>query len=186
VGGETPVANMRKRLSKKQEVVKPKPAETLTQKFEHGLQIGLRASLASLLAAWAALRLGMDYPIYAVIAAIVVTDSNPDVTRKMGFARLVGNLIGACLGALFGTFLGHGALAMAGGVLFSILFTDLIGLRDTQRITAYITGIVILFHGDSPWLYAKDRFIETSIGLFFAVLVSMAMEVVMKKMKVKF
>ena len=171
---------------KKQPMPTAKPSETMTQKWEHGLQIGIRASLASLLAAWVALRLGMDYPIYAVIAAIVVTDSNPDVTRKMGFSRLMGNMIGACLGALFGTFLGHSALAMAGGVLFSILFTDLIGLRDTQRITAYITGIVILFHGDSPWLYAKDRFIETTIGLFFAVLVSVVMEVVMKKMRLKF
>jgi hypothetical protein len=57
--------------------------------------------------------------------------------------------------------------------------------RYLQRITGYITAIVILFHGDSPWVYAKDRFIETTLGLAFAVLVGMVMESVMKRMKLK-
>jgi uncharacterized membrane protein YgaE (UPF0421/DUF939 family) len=163
----------------------PHPNPALAQRLEHGLQIGLRAALASLLAALVAFRLGMDYPIYAVIAAIVVTDPSPEVTRRMGFTRLLGNGMGAVLGAIIATYLGHSPFVMAGGVLFSILLCDLIGLKDAQKITAYITGIVILFHGDTPWAYAKDRFIETTIGLAFAVLVGMAVEAVMKRAKMK-
>jgi uncharacterized membrane protein YgaE (UPF0421/DUF939 family) len=145
--------------------------------LEHGLQIGLRAALASLLSAWVALRLGMDYPIYAVIAAIVVTDPSPQVTRRTGLLRLVGNIIGAGLGGGLGSLLGHSPLVMAGGVLISILLCELIGLKDAAKITGYITGIVILFHGDSPWAYAWARFIETSIGLGFAILVGSLAEV---------
>ncbi len=168
---------------KKRSFEKQKSTETPAQRLEHGLQIGIRASLAALLSALVAFRLGMAYPIYAVIAAVVVTDNSPEVTRRLVMARLMGTIIGAILGALFGTLLGHGPLAMAAGVLISILFCDLIGLRNTQRITGYIAGIVILFHGDSPWSYARDRFIETTLGLAFAFLVGWAMEVVMKKAK---
>lgn len=156
------------------------PAKRPPKNLAYGLQIGLRASIASLLAAWTALRLGMDYPIYAVIAAIVVTDASPEVTRKTGLLRLVGNVIGAVLGGGIGSLLGHSPPVMAGGVLVSILLCELTGLRDAAKITGYITGIVIMFHGDSPWLYATDRFIETSLGLGFAILVGLAMEEALK------
>ncbi len=152
-------------------VKKKKPPSHISQNLEQGLQIGLRAALASLLSAWMALRLGMDYPIYAVIAAIVVTDPSPEVTRRTGLLRLIGNVIGAGLGGGLGSLLGHTPLVMAGGVLFSILLCELIGLKDAAKITGYITGIVILFHGDKPWAYAWARFLETSIGLGFAILV---------------
>jgi uncharacterized membrane protein YgaE (UPF0421/DUF939 family) len=136
--------------------------------------------LASLLAAFTALKLGMDYPIYAVIAAIVVTDASPEITRRTGLLRLGGNGAGAILGAAIGTLLGHSPWVMAGSVLLSILLCEVIGLRDASKITGYITGIVILFHGDSPWVYAKDRFIETSLGLGFAILVGLLVEWLMK------
>jgi uncharacterized membrane protein YgaE (UPF0421/DUF939 family) len=155
---------------------KKKQPSAFSQNLEQGLQIGLRAALASLLSAWVALRLGMDFPIYAVIAAIVVTDPSPEVTRRTGLLRLVGNVIGAGLGGGMGTLLGHTPLVMAAGVLLAILICPLIGLKDAAKITGYITGIVILFHGDKPWDYAWARFVETSIGLGFAILVGSAAE----------
>ena len=158
----------------------PQPTAAPTPNLAHALQIGLRASLASFLAAWTAFRLGMAYPIYAVIAAIVVTDSSPEVTRRTGLLRLLGNGIGAVVGAAVGSLLGHSAWVMAGGVLGSILLCEMAGLRGASKITAYVAGIVILFHGDSPWIYAKDRFVETSLGLGFAVLVGISAEWLMK------
>jgi uncharacterized membrane protein YgaE (UPF0421/DUF939 family) len=130
--------------------------------------------------------MGMAYPLYAVIAAIVVTDSSPEVTRKLGLTRLVGTLFGAFGGALIGTLLGNSLWVMALGVLLGILLCDLAGHRDVQKITGYITGLVILFHGDSAWAYAKDRFIETALGMAFAVLVGLVMEALMKWTKIKF
>jgi uncharacterized membrane protein YgaE (UPF0421/DUF939 family) len=162
---------------------KKKQTSIFSQNLEQGLQIGLRAALASLLAAWTALRLGMDYPIYAVIAAIVVTDPSPQVTRRTGLLRLVGNVIGAGLGGGLGSLLGHSPWVMAGGVLLAILFCELARLKEAAKITGYITGIVILFHGDSPWTYAWSRFIETSIGLGFAILVGSLVEVLSRLKK---
>ncbi len=157
------------------------PKQNPSPNFSYSLQIGLRAAIASLLAALTALRLGMDYPIYAVIAAIVVTDASPETTRRTGLIRLVGNVIGALLGGGIGSLLGHDPWVMAGGVLLSILLCEAIGLREAAKVTGYITGIVILFHGDSPWVYAKDRFIETSLGLGFAILVGICVEWLMKR-----
>ena len=148
--------------------------------LSESLQIGLRISLAGLLAAWTAFRLGMDYPIYAVIAAIVVTDASPEVTRRTGLLRLLGNGAGALLGGAIGSLLGHSPLVMAAGVFSTFLLSEMAGLRDASQLTAYVTGIVILFHGDSPWVYAADRFIETSLGLGFAILVGLAMEAALK------
>jgi len=159
---------------------KPPTANPKSPNWAQALQIGIRASLASLLAAWTALWLGMDYPIYAVIGAIVVTDASPEVTRRTGLLRLGGNVVGAVLGAAIGSLLGHSPLVMAAGVLGSILLCELAGFREAAKITGYITGIVILFHGDSPWVYAWDRFIETSLGLGFAILVGILVEWLMK------
>jgi uncharacterized membrane protein YgaE (UPF0421/DUF939 family) len=164
---------------------KKKQPSPFSQNLEHGLEIGVRAALASLLSAWVALWLGMDFPIYAVIAAIVVTDASPEVTRRTGLLRLVGNIIGAGLGGGLGSLLGHTPLVMAGGVLLAILLCALTGLKDAAKITGYITGIVILFHGDKPWAYAWARFVETSIGLGFAILVGSLAEVLGKFYKLR-
>jgi uncharacterized membrane protein YgaE (UPF0421/DUF939 family) len=129
--------------------------------------------------------LGLAYPLYAVIAAVVVTDSSPEVTRRLGLTRLIGTLMGAIAGALIGALLGNSVGVMALGVLLAILICDLVNRRDAQKITGYITGLVILFHGDTPWAYAKDRFIETALGLAFAVLVGLAMEALMKWTKMR-
>jgi hypothetical protein len=50
------------------------------------IQLSLRATVAAVLSLIAAMWLGLDYPIYAFIAAVIVTDLKPGMSQKLGLA----------------------------------------------------------------------------------------------------
>lgn len=58
------------------------------------LQMSLRAATASALSVFTAYKLGMHSPIYAVIAAVVVTDLSPQQTHRDSAHRLLGTVWG--------------------------------------------------------------------------------------------
>ena len=141
-----------------------------------GLQVSIRAGAAAAISVAAAEALGLDYPIYALIASIIIIDLSPARTRQLGLQRLAGTIIGAALGAatsVAGSYLTHvGPLAIAVGVLAAILVTDLLGLKDAAKLAGYVAGIVLLEHHDRPWLYAFYRLVETVLGIVAAFTVS--------------
>ena len=63
-------------------------------------QLSLRAAVAAILSLLLAGWLDLRYPLYAFIAAILVTDLDPAMSRRLGLRRLGATVIGACLGAV--------------------------------------------------------------------------------------
>ena len=63
------------------------------------LLLGVRAALASCAAVAIAQSLHLTYPLYAVVAAVIVTDVSSDKTQKSGVQRLLGTAVGALAGA---------------------------------------------------------------------------------------
>ena len=45
-------------------------------------------------------------------------------------------------------------------------------LPAAAKVAGYVSGIILLDHGDSPWSYALFRMIETVLGIAAAVAVS--------------
>jgi uncharacterized membrane protein YgaE (UPF0421/DUF939 family) len=65
----------------------------------------VRCALAALLAVEVSRCLGLQFPIYALIAAIMVTEYHGHETRQQSVIRFIGNVLGITVGGLLGSFL---------------------------------------------------------------------------------
>jgi uncharacterized membrane protein YgaE (UPF0421/DUF939 family) len=63
------------------------------------MQVSVRAALAAGLSVTIAQLLRLECPIYAMIAAVIVTDLSPERTRQLGLPRFAGTVVGTTLGA---------------------------------------------------------------------------------------
>ena len=139
------------------------------------IQVSTRASVAATLSVVIARWAGLEFPLYALIAAIIVTDLSPARTRQLSLQRLAGTVIGAAVGALVSVAspATHGGpLTIAVGVLGAMLLSHAFRITAAARLAGYVCGIVLLNYNDHPWSYASYRFVETLIGITTAVIVS--------------
>ena len=67
--------------------------------FRRGLQLATRSAVSATLAYSIAQALKLDYPIFALAAAVIATDLTPARSRELGFRRLVATAIGGLSGA---------------------------------------------------------------------------------------
>lgn len=138
-----------------------------------GLQLALRAGTASGLSVALAALLGLDYPIYAMIAAVIVTDLSPAESRRLGARRLAATVVGAICGAVLSALLPQSALSLGAGILAAMAASlALQSSGGVARVAGYICGVVLLTHSGDPWLYAALRFAETALGICVAWRVS--------------
>jgi Fusaric acid resistance protein-like len=140
------------------------------------IQVSVRSAVAAGLAVATAQVLRLEFPLYALIAAILVTDLSPARTRQLGAPRLAGTIVGAALGAAL-SYLGAihkiGAILIGAGVFAAIFLSHVTGMKDSAKLAGYVCGIVLLTHSDRPWSYAAYRVIETALGIGAGVAVSL-------------
>jgi uncharacterized membrane protein YgaE (UPF0421/DUF939 family) len=132
------------------------------------VQLALRAGIAGGVATWIAIRLGLEHPIYAFIAAVIVTDLSSAQCQRLGLRRILATVVGAVCGAALSQLLGPGPAAVGTAVVVAMLAGGLLGAGDGARVAGYICGIVVLDHAAEPWLYASQRFVETILGVSVA------------------
>jgi uncharacterized membrane protein YgaE (UPF0421/DUF939 family) len=145
------------------------------------LQLCTRAGSSAGLAVAIAQFLTLQHPVYALIAAVIVTDLSPSKTVQLALQRLAGTVIGATVGAALSYALPSGPLAIGLSILAAMLLSSAVRLQPAAKLAGYVSGIVVLAHGAQPWSYAVYRLIETFLGIGTAVLVS----VVPKLMRVE-
>jgi uncharacterized membrane protein YgaE (UPF0421/DUF939 family) len=132
------------------------------------IQLALRSALAAGVSLLGALWLGLQYPVYSFIAAVIVTDLKPGMSQTLGLRRIGATLIGAICGASLTSLLPGGAWAVGIGVFLAMIAAQLLGAGEGARVAGYISGIVLLDHSTAPWSYALFRFLETALGVLVA------------------
>jgi uncharacterized membrane protein YgaE (UPF0421/DUF939 family) len=137
------------------------------------LQLSLRAAVAAGSAVAIAQFLHLQYPLYALIAAVIVLDLSPSKTQQLALQRLLGTLLGAAVGAVLSYSLPQGPLAIAVSILVAMLLSYVVHLQAAAKLAGYVCGIIVLSHGAHAWSYAGYRVIETFLGIAMAVLVSL-------------
>ena len=130
------------------------------------LQLSVRAAIAAAMAFWIAELLGAHYAIYALIAAVIVTDLSPATSRRLGLQRMLGTLIGAAGGAAMTYVVPAGPLALGAAIGLAMLTTLLVRLELAgARVAGYVAAIVMFTYHHDPWRYAFDRAWETMVDI---------------------
>jgi uncharacterized membrane protein YgaE (UPF0421/DUF939 family) len=136
------------------------------------LQLSARAGLGAGLSVIVARALCLPFPIYAMIAAVIVTDLSPARTRQLSLQRTAGTVLGAALGAALAAWAAS-TWAIAAGVAGAMLACHALRMKEAARLAGYVCAIVMLDHAGDPWRYAVLRLVETLIGIAVALLVSL-------------
>ena len=142
--------------------------ENLITLGKYALKMGLAATFSSVIAE----KLHLKYPIYALIAPIIVMGTTRGSTWTAGINRIKGTIIGTIAGAIFESIFGSNPLSLLAATTLVIFLCRYWGLGEAYRLAGYVTAIVLLEHSDQPWLYAWGRFLETILGIVMALLVN--------------
>ena len=140
--------------------------------------MSIRGALAAALSLLIAQQLGLQYPIYAMIAAVIVIDLSAQETRRLAWRRIAGTGIGSILGGVLAHLLPPGALTIGVGIFLAMFLSHLLRLPEAARIAGYLCAIVLLEHAADQWAYAFWRFVETILGIGVALLVSQVPRVI--------
>lgn len=119
---------------------------------------------------------GLISGAWCVLAAIVVLQANLGGTYKEAYKRFLGILAGSTIGALSTTFMGSDPLSLGISIVFTIIISSILKLRDSTRIACMSAAIVMIFwkmHPEiSPWEFAFFRFIDSILGIGIALIIA--------------
>jgi uncharacterized membrane protein YgaE (UPF0421/DUF939 family) len=109
---------------------------------------------------------------WAPISTIVIMQSTIP-PRTLGWQRFVGTAVGAALGAALATFFQPTAIVYAAGILLCGLLSFLLHIGGAYRFAAITLSIVLLIpHTKPPWTIGWHRFLEVSLGIAVALVVT--------------
>jgi uncharacterized membrane protein YgaE (UPF0421/DUF939 family) len=138
-----------------------------------GGQLAIRAALAAGISLAIARALNLETPIFALIAAVIVTDRDPAETRKLATRRVISTAIGAACGIALAQVLGQSAWEAIIAIFVAMMLSIAVTQLGDPKIAAYLCALIIINFSDNPWHYAFYRFIETVLGIVVAWAISL-------------
>lgn len=113
---------------------------------------------------------------WAVMSSIIVMQSNVQETINASLNRLFGTAIGAIIGGIFLDLYGVHVWVFGVAVMTVVLICIFLNLKQSYRLAGVTVAIILLVnHIESPWMTAFHRFLEVSLGVVVALLVSLIM-----------
>jgi len=143
--------------------------------------IAIRCALAALASVEVSRCLGLNAPIYALVAAILVTEYHGHETRQLSLTRFMGNVLGITAGGILGTVLGGHAWVIGLATFIMVLFCYYFDFAVAAKYSAFVAALTVMDHSNQPWSYGRDRIVETIIGIGFAVVMSLLIPVPKEK-----
>ena len=109
---------------------------------------------------------------WAPISTIVILLSTID-PLTLAWQRFAGTAVGAALGALIATHFSANWAVYGVGIFVCGILSAALRLSTAYRFAAITLSIVLLVaHGWPPWTVAVHRFIEVSLGIAVALVVT--------------
>ena len=141
------------------------------------LMNSLRTAVATVASLMAARLLKLPEFYWAPISTIVILLS-PTNPLTGSWQRFVGTAIGAFLGAAIATFFATTWIIYFAAIFICGILCALLRVSSAYRIAAIALSIVLLItHGHGPWEVAAHRFIEVSLGIAVALLITLVWKV---------
>jgi len=118
--------------------------------------------------------LKMPESYWAPISTIVIVQSTIP-PKTLSWQRFVGTAVGAVIGAALATFFPPNALVYGVGILLCGVLSWLLHLGGAYRFAAITLSIVLLIpHSSRAWIVGWHRFLEVSLGIAVALVVTTA------------
>ena len=133
-----------------------------------------RTTIATVVSLLLARSLKLPEFYWAPISAIVILLStiNP---LTLAWQRFAGTAVGAVVGALIASYPRQNWIVYGAGIFLCGILIAVLRLDAAYRFAAITLSIVVLItHGRPPWIVATHRFIEVSLGIAVALLMTVA------------
>ena len=131
-----------------------------------------RTAVATVLSLLLARALSLPEFYWAPISTTVILLS-PSDPFTLAWQRFAGTALGAAVGALIATFVHVNWMVYGAGILLCGILSALLRLGGAYRFVAITLSIVLLIaHAARPWVVACHRFLEVSLGIAVALLVT--------------
>lgn len=137
------------------------------------LKRAFKASVAAVLATIYYQALNLPEGYWAVISAVIVMEASVQDSLRLSWFRFAGTAIGATIGLMGVLLLGATPWAIGIAILLTILLCHALNLKESYRLAGATAAIVILASRMNPAEFALQRFIDVSVGILIALLVSM-------------
>jgi uncharacterized membrane protein YgaE (UPF0421/DUF939 family) len=132
-----------------------------------------RATVASVISALLARLLKLPEFYWAPISTIVILLSTVD-PLALAWQRFVGTALGAAVGAVVATYFQTTWIVYGAGIFVCGLLSAVLRIGTAYRFAAITLTIVLLIaHTRSPWIVALHRFVEVSLGIAVALVVTL-------------
>jgi uncharacterized membrane protein YgaE (UPF0421/DUF939 family) len=131
-----------------------------------------RTAVAAVLSLMLACALKLPEFYWAPISTIVILLS-PSDPFTLAWQRFAGTALGATAGAVIATFFPMNWIVYGAGILLCGLLSALLRLGGAYRFAAITLSIILLIvHAAPPRVVAYHRFVEVSLGIAVALLVT--------------
>jgi len=132
-----------------------------------------RTAIATIVALLLARSLELPEFYWAPISTIVILVStiNP---LTLAWQRFAGTALGAVVGALIASYPGQNWVVYGAGIFLCGILSAVLRLSAAYRFAAITLSIVVLTtHSRPPWIVATHRFIEVSLGIAVALVMTL-------------
>lgn len=139
------------------------------------LHIG-RTTLAAAISQLVAQSLHMPEPYWATVTTIVVMQSTLGAAWKVSVKRFAGTALGAFMGGLIASYLPAGIVVFAATLFVTGLICLALRLDRTAYRFAGISEVIVMLvvRERAAWIIAMHRFVEVSLGILVALIVTAA------------
>ena len=132
----------------------------------------LRTTVAAVLSLMLAHALKLPEFYWAPISTIVILLS-PSDPFTLAWQRFAGTALGAVVGAIIATYFPINWMVYGAAILVCGILSALLRLGSAYRFAAITLSIILLIaHAAPPWVVAYHRFIEVSLGIAVALVLT--------------